>query len=376
MSFSKGLTGEKAMKNSLRRRRSLIVALVILTTSTGSVLALDSGKILWQVTNFGEADFFYQPSDIAVDAKLSRIYIADAGNHRVLAFGLDGKFLQVIGRQGQGPGEFARPTGLCIFGDSELAVADSDSHRIQIFDKDGGLKKVINTKELRVADLVVIDNKFYTISSFGVSGYSIVMGSEEASQPLVTVLDSEGNRVQEFATADFPESQPFVRAIKHRVSLALSPDLKLYLPYFAMNIIQVYDLQGNKTAEFARSLPFDPVTPKLEQQRSRKVEGTTQVQMVATVDSVSQAAHFGPDGQLYILTFTASLQESLKKAKDFSSLTALPMRIDVIDPSSRKLVRTLDCPPGGRAMAVLGPGRIVYIHEDDKGEIVLKCLQY
>lgn len=353
----------------------MISALFILTMGSGGAQASDSGKVLWQIASFGEADFFHQPSDIEVDPKLSRIYIADAGNHRVLAFDFDGKFLNVIGKQGQGPGEFAQPTGLCVFGDSELAVADADSHRIQIFDQDGGLEKVINTKELRVADLLVLDNKFYTIASFGISGYGVVMGSEEASQPLVTVLDADGNKVQEFTTSDFPESQPFIRAIKHRVSLALSPDLKLYLPYFAMNIIQVYDLQGNKTAEFTRPLPFDPVTPKLEQQRSQKVEGRTVVQMRATVDFVSQTADFGPEGLLYVLTFTASLQEKFKKTKDFSS-EALPMRIDVIDPSSNKLVHSLDCPPGGRAMAVLGRGRLVYIHEDDQGEIVLKCIQY
>ncbi len=366
----------QVMNISSQRGLLFIAILFILTMTSGGTPSSDSGKVVWQVTSFGEADFFHHPSDIAVDSDLSRIYIADAGNHRVLAFDLDGKFLKTIGKQGQGPGEFSRPTGLCVFGDSQLAVADADSHRIQIFDKEGGLEKAINTKGLRVADLLVIDEKFYTISSFGISGYSIVMGSEEASQPLVTVLDGEGNRVQEFTTSDFPETQPFVRAIKHRVSLALSPDRRLYLPYFAMNVIQVYHLDGNKTAEFTRPLPFDPIAPKLEQQRSGKIDGATQVQMVAAVDLVSQAADFGPDGLLYILTFTASFQESLKKAKNFSSLTALPMRIDVFDPSSQKLVRTLDCPNGGRAMAVLGPGRIAYIHEDDQGEIVLKCIQY
>jgi prophage tail gpP-like protein len=52
------------------------------------------------------------------------------------------------------------------------------------------------------------------------------------------------------------------------------------------------------------------------------------------------------------------------------------MQIDVIDPKTQKPLRTLDVDPGGRAFGVIAAGRIVYIHEDDAGELIFKCLQY
>ncbi len=52
------------------------------------------------------------------------------------------------------------------------------------------------------------------------------------------------------------------------------------------------------------------------------------------------------------------------------------MHIDVIDPGTLKPVRTLEADPGGRAFGLLAAGRVVTIHENEDGELVLKCVQY
>ncbi len=356
------------MSNRLKRVFFAFISCSFLISS----LFPQKGKVLWSFSQFGEQDFFHKPSDIAIDPSLSRIYIADSGNHRVVVFDFQGKFLGTIGKEGQGPAEFTKPTGIFVLTDSHLAVADSNSNRIQIFDKTGTLIQVINTKGTKVADLIVTDEKFFTIPSFGTSGYSLNMRSDDKSEPLVNMLDAEGNKIQEILVSDFPESHPFIRAIKHRVCLALSSDKKLYLPYFAMNVIQVFDLDGRKIAEFERPLEFKPISPHLKQQRS--AEGF--IQMVASLDMVSQAAHFGPDGRLYILTHTEAFNERIKKAKKPEELRSSAMRIDVIEPSTHRLVRTIPCGPGTQAFGLLDKERLVYIHEDSQGELILKCVKY
>ena len=45
--------------------------------------------------------------------------------------------LQVIGRPGNGPGEFNRAEGICVDSEDKIYVADSCNHRIQIFSADG-----------------------------------------------------------------------------------------------------------------------------------------------------------------------------------------------------------------------------------------------
>ncbi|MDW3229983.1 MAG: 6-bladed beta-propeller [Acidobacteriota bacterium] len=356
------------MKKKLKKIFLTLIACFGLTLP----LLPQKDKVLWEISQFGEQDFFHQVSDIAVDPSQSRIYLADSGNNRIVIFDFQGKFLGTIGKPGQGPGEFAKPTGIFVGQDSSLIVADFDNRRIQIFDPKGTLIRVINTRETKVANVVSADDKFFTIPSFGYSGYSLTMQSEEKSQPLVTVLDAEGNKIQEIRVSDFPESHPFIRAIKHRVCLALSPDKKLYLPYFAMNIIQVFDLEGKKVAQFKLPLRFEPITPRLEEQKS--AEGI--IQMRASLDMVSRDAQFGPDGRLYVLTHKESSHEALKKARKPQDIPLAGMQIEIIEPSTYKVIGNIPCESGAMVFSLLDKEHLVYIHENDQGEMILKCVKY
>jgi hypothetical protein len=327
---------------------------------------------IWSFSSFEEDDYLYNPSDIEVDLSRSLIYIADSGNERVLVFDFDGKLQKIIGRKGQGPGEFSNPTGLDILDDGGLAVADTNNNRIQIFDKSWEFVKSINTKDVRVADLVFKDDRFYTISSYGMAGYSLALRSKKETLPLVNVLDQEGNLVLSMGVDDYPESQPFLRAIKHRVCVAISDDNKIFVPHFSLNVIHVFGQDGKKITDFDRPLPFKPADPQILQQKQSK-EGV--VSMSATMDMVTREAKIGPDGNLYLLTFAESYMER-SKGKDVMSLPPQPMRVDVIDTETYKLVRSIDIDAGTTSFAVLDKNRLVYIYVDDAGEVVFKCIEY
>jgi hypothetical protein len=138
-----------------------------------------------------------------------------------------------------------------------------------------------------------------------------------------------------------------------------------------MNLVHVFDKEGNKKGGFSRPLAFKPITPALIEQRSPQ-EGV--VQMRAEMDVVSSDAAFGPDGKLYILTATESLSERIKKPADQRG--PAPMRIDVIDPEGYRAERTIDCDAGALTFGVLAGGRLVYVNEDVEGELALKCVKY
>jgi len=364
--------------NLEHRKLRLWLILFSLFCLTGVIAGEDQGKTLWSVSYFGEGDgdYLYRPSDIEIDLKLSLVYIADSGNHRVVVFDLEGNFIRTIGQKGQGPGEFNNPTGLCVDKDSQLAVADYQNNRIQIFDPEGKFLRNINTKEVRVADLLVIDGLYYSIPSFGGSGFNINMSSDAELQPLVVVLNESGEVVSEITINDFPETQPFVRGLKNRVTLSLSPDRQLFLPFTAMNLIQVFDLKGQRLGKFERELPFKPIAPTLKSQKTGRDGDRSVVQMVASLDYVCKGSHFGPDGKLYILSYTESLDKIMSESKDFRDQPNPALRFDVIDRESYELVRTLACESSTRAFGMLEGGRIIYVHEDDAGELVLKCVQF
>jgi DNA-binding beta-propeller fold protein YncE len=93
-----------------------------------------------------------EPADIAIDAANGDIYIADGyGNHRVVVFDANGKFLRQWGDAGTDRGLFAlmgggHPHCAKFDHDGLLYVCDRGNDRIEVFDKMGVLKRIIDVK--------------------------------------------------------------------------------------------------------------------------------------------------------------------------------------------------------------------------------------
>lgn len=65
------------------------------------------------------------------------IYILDKKAANIKIFNKGGNFLKIIGRRGQGPGEFVRPENVALSLNNELYVYDSRRSIIQVIDTDG-----------------------------------------------------------------------------------------------------------------------------------------------------------------------------------------------------------------------------------------------
>jgi DNA-binding beta-propeller fold protein YncE len=75
------------------------------------------------------------PSGLAV-GKDDLLYVADAGNHRVQMFALNGLPRGSFGSCGAGPSQFLFPSAVAAGPDGEIAVAD-ESGRLQVFSAEG-----------------------------------------------------------------------------------------------------------------------------------------------------------------------------------------------------------------------------------------------
>ena len=81
---------------------------------------------------------FSLPTNIAVDGD-GNVYVTDTLNDRVEIFDADGNFISTFGKNGDGPGYFARPKGIAIDGDGHIWVVDAMQQRVQVFNKEGRL---------------------------------------------------------------------------------------------------------------------------------------------------------------------------------------------------------------------------------------------
>lgn len=96
------------------------------------------GKLL---LTLGEQQRFRSPDDLVFNSA-GEIYVADAGNGRIVHLKSDGTIIREWGKKGgkdrpHGPGEFAAAHGIAIDRNGRIYVADRGNKRIQVFEGDG-----------------------------------------------------------------------------------------------------------------------------------------------------------------------------------------------------------------------------------------------
>ena len=73
-----------------------------------------------------------QPQRLGVDAQ-GNVYVADAGNARVVRFGPTGTFIDAWGAYGHGDGEFVAPADVVIGSSGDAYVSDTFNNRLERF---------------------------------------------------------------------------------------------------------------------------------------------------------------------------------------------------------------------------------------------------
>jgi len=132
-------------------------------------------------------------TDLDVDAK-GNFIIADGWRlHQVFTFSSDGRFIKILGRIGQGPGEYSTPVGVAVNSEGAILVSDYLRNQIIIFDRDYQYQRSLPGKP-RIQYFVHVNTKgeIYTYSG------TVGPGRREVFNT-VHKLDRDGAEVLSFA---------------------------------------------------------------------------------------------------------------------------------------------------------------------------------
>ena len=115
---------------------ALCAALALMVLAPVGAQSAPGGQVAaaWQI--LGEAAQLRSPMGVAVDVA-GTIYVADAGNHRVVKLSPEGRQVAAWGSQGTAPGQFDAPSGIAVDGAGYVYVADTFNQRIQKLTPDG-----------------------------------------------------------------------------------------------------------------------------------------------------------------------------------------------------------------------------------------------
>ena len=82
------------------------------------------------------------PDDLVFDTK-GNMYVADAGNARIVKLDPGMQVIKTWGKKGKGDGEFNLAHSLSIDKQDRIYVGDRGNNRVQVFDSDGGFVRSI-----------------------------------------------------------------------------------------------------------------------------------------------------------------------------------------------------------------------------------------
>lgn len=141
---------------------------------------------------FDENYNFIRVSDVEVDED-GNIYVLDPRQYRIQKYDKNGKYLQMIGRQGEGPGEFQRASRMTLSARGKLYV--DEFRKILIFNQDNTYERSINVDSLILSYLVTKEENFL--------GWARVR-AEEATSFDVILIDSNGKKIDTIASYPDP----------------------------------------------------------------------------------------------------------------------------------------------------------------------------
>jgi hypothetical protein len=216
-----------------------------------------------------EYDMLSRPILYIVD-KEDRILISDMQDQAIKVFDSNGNFIQTIGRQGEGPGEFSYVGRMAFLPDGRLMVTDSRANRISLFDREGTYLNSHHWSErmgrLHSASDV---NCIMSVTVFEESGDGM-----EGRKLFVKKFDFEGNEILtlgEFQTEEVKTHSEstssggvmmFGMSVPHSPHSIFIADQARERLYHCVNdvyMIEVFDFDGNVIRKIDRpydALPF------------------------------------------------------------------------------------------------------------------------
>jgi hypothetical protein len=211
-----------------------------------------------------KSNILYRPTTVRSDSR-GNVFVLDAGNHRIMEFAQDGRFLKQIGHIGQGPGDLLRPVDFVIDKGDYLYVLEDGNKRISIFDSDGCFRKAF---PIRYG---------YTPFSICVKGDGkIMVNIPFVGGPLFYLFDQDGHTIDSLSHTETFENPPFKGAnsvateVMNEVRARFNSRGEFFVVYVSRPLFRRFNANGDLIVEKTIDGPeIDSIRARAEDIRKR-----------------------------------------------------------------------------------------------------------
>jgi hypothetical protein len=281
-----------------------------------------------------EESLLFLPTNLIIDTE-GNLYIADAGQHAILVFDRDGKFIRAIGREGDGPGEFRMPAVSYFSWNGELVVEDPGNGRRSFLSMDGEFLRSENMGPVFMSGspIQTVKGEYVRPGQGAVIMRMSAGGADEEPEPpgLIEVIDGEGNIKLKIGTQKEHEDQ-MIGMLINRVTMDYAPPNHVVACFQNANEIHVYNKStGELERIITRRLAFNPKDPDMNIVTERTTDPVGGVRVGARlrpdVDPIADDVAVDREGRIWVLTHLMTSDESGEKEAegDFEGL----MRLEV-----------------------------------------------
>jgi hypothetical protein len=225
-------------------------------------VSLEFIKTVGDIESTDDNILFYMPTAMAFD-KEGFIYVLDSGNHRIQKFDANGRYVETIGNQGQGPGEFQYPQSIDVDSHGMLYVSESMNRRIQILTPEGKEQKTIKMIEDSVGLVRAFGSDQMLMGGTGLFSFGMGMGDEEekALPKFLKILDMEGEVQKDFGEQlDFKDF--LMNKMGNQFHFTLDKNDNIYAAFDYQNRIEKYAPDGTLLWRSDRELDYSTDPPK------------------------------------------------------------------------------------------------------------------
>ncbi len=268
---------------------------------------------LWEVgADDDDEVLFGVISSIDVDAE-GNVYVLDSQLTEVTMFSADGEYIGLIGREGEGPGEFRRIGDVFVSGPGEIAVMQRMPGKIVCVNTDGTPGGTIALPDAfsaaptfffsgqRVGSDLVLSARQMQRSEDGVRMTTVLLRLDSNGQEIVRYSETQETRNMTSFTVDEKSGAPVLWTVDADGFLYLNDEFDAYS-------IRVYDPSGTLVRTIQRDYEhrqrsaeeIDDNTPRMAIRHRgggrQEAEG-----IPSTTDRDIQALFARPDGTLWVL---------------------------------------------------------------------------